>query len=281
MARTISEIKAEMIKAKESNPNLSGLTSTSATAIWSLIFYVAAASIAIFESLFDLFKSDITTRSKEIPTGTLQWYASESLKYQQGDALQLIDGTIDYPNIDADKQIIKLASANEANGLVVIKVASLNGSGDAIPLTTAERQGFEAYWISKRFAGTAISVISQEADLLKAYYRIKVNQSIINPQNGESTTESNVFPIEAAINNFLKTFQGENFAGDMQVMRLTDAIQSVDGVVNVVANQIEAKPYTGNYTDVLSNVDQTYTSAAGHIKIDPSFPLSSTINYTV
>ena len=280
MARSIAEIKAEMVAAKEADSNLDGLTSTSATAIWNLMFFIMAASIAFFESLFDLFKEDIETRAKEIPTGTLQWYAAESLVFQNGDSLELIDGVLTYPVIDEDLQIVKLAAASVNNGLITIKAAALSGD-DAIPLTAPQKTAFEGYWLNKRFAGEALQVISNDPDLLKALYTIKVNASVIDPSNGESLASPGAFPVEDAIDAFLQDFQGENFAGDMQVMKLTDSIQAVSGVLNAVANTIEARPDAGVFVDVLAVSDQTYQSAAGYMAVDPAFPLSTTLTYTV
>jgi hypothetical protein len=280
MARTIAEIKQEMIDAKNADANLAGLTSTSSTAVWNLFFFIVAASIAFFESLFDLFKEDIEQRATEIPTGTLQWYAAESLVFQNGDALELIDGVVTYPIIDTDKQIVKLAAASESNGLVTIKAAKLNGT-TAEPLTAGEKTSFEGYWTEKRFAGTALQVISQNPDLLKALYRIKVNPSVIDPATGESIAAPGTYPVEDAINAFLQEFQGENFAGDMQVMKLTDAIQAVSGVRNAVANTIEAKPDGGAFVDVLASDEETYQTTAGYMAVDPAFPLNTTLTYTV
>jgi len=281
MARTIAEIKQEMIDAKDADSNLDGLTSTSATALWNLFFFIVASSIAFFESLFDLFKEDIEQRAAEIPTGTLSWHASESLVFQFGDTLELIDGNLTYAIIDETKQIAELAAASENNGLVTIKAAALDGGGNAIPLTAPEKTAFDGYWTDKRFAGTALQTVSLDPDLLKALYTIRVNPSAIDPTTGESLANPGDFPVEDAIDAFLQTFQGENFAGEMQVMRLTDSIQAVSGVLNVVANTVEARPDAGVFVDVLANSAQTYESAAGYMGIDPGFPLSSTLTYTV
>jgi hypothetical protein len=280
MARTIAEIKQEMVDAKNADSNLNRLTSTSSTSIWNLFFFIVAGDISFFDVLFDLFKEDIEQRATEIPTGTLQWYAAESLVFQNGDTLELIDGVLTYAVIDEAKQIVKLAAASELNGLVTIKAAKLNGT-TAEPLTAGEKTSFEGYWTNKRFAGTALQVISQNPDLLKALYRIKVNPSVIDPATGESITSPGTFPVEVAINTFLQEFQGENFAGDMQVMKLTDAIQVVEGVRNAVANTIEARPDGGVFVDVLASDEETYQSVAGYMAIDPAFPLSSTLTYTV
>ena len=53
MARSIEQINNEIIKAKESEPALVGLTSTSKVAIWRLWAYITAFVIYILELIFD------------------------------------------------------------------------------------------------------------------------------------------------------------------------------------------------------------------------------------
>lgn len=277
MARTIAEIKAEMVAAKEADSTLSGLTSTSQTAIWNLIFFVTAAAIKFLEDLFDVLQADVEERRLEIPVGVLRWYASESLVYQLGDELVFSNGRLDYEVIDTDKYVVDLAAADVVNGTVIIKAAKLV-SGVAEPLSAQELSGFTEYWVQKRFAGTSISIVSQDPDLILAEYTITVDSQLIALDGSEIGNPTN-FPVENAINEFLQSFQSDNFAGVMQVMKLTDAIQAVAGVENVVATDIQAREDGGSFADILAIPSQSYTAVAGYMKVDPSFPLSSTLTY--
>jgi hypothetical protein len=278
MARTIAEIKAEMVAAKTAEPTLNGITSTSQVAIWNLIFFICAASIKFLEDLFDILQENVEDRRLEIPVGVLRWYASESLVYQLGDELIFADGRLDYAVPNTDKYVVDLAAADVVNGIVVIKVAKIT-SGVAGPLSAGELAGFTQYWTEKRFAGTSISIVSQDPDLLQAYYTITVDSQLI-ALDGSKVGAPSVFPIEDAITEFLQSFQSENFAGVMRIMKLTDAIQSVPGVKNVVPTAIQARPDGGSFVDILSTPSQSYTAVAGYMKVDPSFPLSSTLSYT-
>lgn len=292
MARTIAEIQAEMVATKEADSNLDGLTSTSQTAIWNLIFFICAAAIKFIEDLFDVFSEDIEDRKLEIPVGGLKWYASESLLYQFGDELQflsefvnadgvtvtLIGDTLVYNPVEPDNRVVDLSAADIVNGILIIKVAKVT-SGVAEPLSTAELAGFTQYWLEKRFAGTSISIVSQDPDLLKAEYLITYDPQLLSP-TGESLSTPGTYPVEDAINTFLQSFQSDNFAGSMQVMKLTDAIQTSTGVVNAVASNIEGMPDGGSYTDILAIADQTYSAVAGYMQIDPAFPLNTTLTYT-
>jgi hypothetical protein len=277
MARTIAEIQQAMIDAKNAEAGLAGLTSTSQTAIWNLMFYICAVAIKVIEDLFVVLTDAVEARRLQIPVGVLRWYASESLVYQFGDTLVFADGRLDYAVVDSTKFIVDLAAADIVNGIVVIKAAKIV-SGVAEPLSAPELSGFGQYWLEKRFAGTSITIISQNPDLLKALYTITYDPQVL-ATDGESLSTPGTYPVDDAINSFLQTFQSDAFAGTMQVMKLTDAIQTAAGVLNAVANTVEGKPDGGVYIDILAVVDQTYLATAGYMKIDPAFPLSTTLTY--
>lgn len=280
MSRTIAQIKAAMVAAKGTYTSLSALTSTSATAIWSNIMDVITASIKVHEDLWDIAKEEMESRVREIPTGTLKWYAAESLLFQYGYALEYNRTTklLEYAVEDLDSQIVKLSAATVDGSLVNIKAAKLT-AGVAEKLSALELAAFTQYWIEKRFAGTSISIISSDPDLLKCYLTVKYNPLLLS-NTGVLLSDGTTKPVEDAINNFLQEFQADNFNGDMQVMKLIDAVQSAIGVLNCYATAIEGKKSTGSYQDVLAMAGQTYSSYAGYIIIDTGFPLSTTITYT-
>lgn len=277
--RTIKQIEDAMILDKESRSELDGLTSTSQVAIWrNLIFSFAVAS-NLNEISMEEFQKQVEVRAGEIPTGTSKWYASESLVFQIGDTLEFIDGNVVYPTIDEDNRIITLSSADKENGFLVIKVAKLDAGGNAIPITAVEMTAFKEYWSQKKFACTPLAFVSQDPDKAKIIYRIGVNATVIDPTTGESLLESGVFPVEDAINAFLKSFQSENFSSIFKAMKLTDAIQSVSGVENAVAESVEIKPFDGVFTEVLDEVNEEHLTQAGYVVVDSATPLNTTLIY--
>lgn len=279
MARTIDEIKQDMVANKEAEPTLSGLTSTSKVSKWGAIFYICAVAVKYIEDLFDLLKSDVEARRAEIPVGTTPWYGSESLLYQFGDELIFSNGFVGYEEIDEDKQVIDIAASDIINNVIVIKVAKLN-NGIAEPLATDELNGFKEYWKNKRFAGESISIISANPDQLRLTYRVKVDTQILSV-TGQSNLDGS-YPVEDAINTHLQNFQiQENFNGLLRVMKLTDAIQAVNGVINVVAVSVEGRLNGGTYTDILQDPNQEYRANAGYMRIDPAYPLNTSITYVV
>jgi len=289
--KSIDDIKADMVTQKDLEAGLAGLTSTSLTAIWNLIFFVCATAIKVIEDLFVVLESDVEERKKEIPVGTLKWYADESLLFQYGDSLAFQNTYIDengdtviligknlvYNPVVPANRIVALAAAKVANGLTIIKAAKLVADV-ATKLSAPELSAFTSYWIEKRFAGTAVSIISVDPDLLKALYTITYNAQIL-AADGSLLSDAAAFPAEDAINAFLQQFQGVNFAGNMQVMKLTDAIQAASGVLNAVANVVEGRPDAGVFVDILASTEQSYDSTAGYMAIDPAFPLNTNLTY--
>lgn len=289
---TIDEIKQEMVDQKNLEAGLSGLTSTSLTAIWNLIFFICATSIKWISDLFVVLEEDIETRKKEIPVGTQKWYADESLLFQYGDSLvfqntyvdengdtvTLIGKNLVYDPVVPANQIVALAAADVANGLTIIKAAKLVADVST-KLSAPELAAFTSYWIDKRFSGTAVSIISVDPDLLKAQYTITYNAQVL-AADGSLLSSPTTFPVEDAINAYLQSFQVlDNFAGNMQVMKLTDAIQEATGVLNAVANVIEGRPDAGIFVDILASTEQSYNSTAGYMAIDPAFPLNTNLTY--
>jgi hypothetical protein len=64
-------------------------------------------------------------------------------------------------------------------------------------------------------------------------------------------------------------------------MRLTDAIQSVVGVENAVAESVQMKPDGGVYTEVLDDTNEEYSAQAGYIAVsaDGGETLNDTLTY--
>jgi len=281
MSRTLAVIRAAMDTAKAGYTSLASLTSTSSTAIWKNIFDVIASSIKTHEDLWDVAKAELDERAAEIEPGITQWYAATSLEFQYGYDL-IFDRTtkqLGYSVEDTDAQIVELAAADVESGQTTIRAAKLT-AGVAEKLSALELAAFTEYWVQRRFSGTAINIISVDPDLMKCYLTVTYNPLLLD-NTGTLLSDGATKPVEDAIDTFLQEFQAENFAGDMQVMKLIDAVQAAVGVENVVATDIQAKKDGGTYVDVLALASQTYSSYAGYLKIDTGFPLSTTITYTV
>jgi len=285
MARTIAEIYEEMVVEKQSKTTLNGLqpnkddfqtylndlTTQSKVGAWRLFFFIISVAIWTHENLFDLFQEEIEDRAAEIISGTPVWYRDQTLIFQNGDSVEWNGTRYQYLVYDETKQIIKRAAVFVVGNQVRIKAAKLNTSGSPEKLTTAEKDALTTYINRIKFAGTNIAVISHDPDLLKIGYDVYYDPLILN-SNGELITDETIKPVEYAINSYIQNLP---FDGILNLTKLTDQIQSANGVVDPIITFSEAKYGSLVYTPIINN----YNANAGHLKIDPAFPLSGQINY--
>lgn len=284
MARTILQIYDEIVAELQLmssltnlQPNihnsqtlLSDITTTSKVAIWRLMLWVVSFGIYIHEQVFEKHKKEITAKAEEIISGTSKWYRDQCLLFQLGDSLQWINNKYQYLVINAQNQVIKRAAVIEAGGQVRLKIAKLNGQIPT-PLTLSELNAFQSYINKIKFAGTDITITSAVADTLKLKYNIIYDPLILDSSGGVITSPTTK-PVETTIVNFITNL---TFNGKLVLAKLTDAIQLIDGVVDVELILAEAKfgalPY--------STIVRDYIADAGHLMIDPAFPLSTNITY--
>ncbi len=285
MARGISVIYNEMIAEKETivvlaefepSPDsfetfLADITTRSKVAIWRLLFYVVAVAIWAHEMLWDIFKAFIDDAALKAIPGTLRWYYEQCLVFQYGDGLSWFGNKYQYVPINLENRIIKRAAAVEIGSQVQLKVAKLDGFGVPTPLTAEEKASFENYINKIKFAGTNTLVISEVADLLKIEFDIFYNPLLLNP-DGSLITDTAVYPVEDAINAYIQNLE---FNGFLLLSKLEDAIQSATGVNDFERIVAQAKYGALAYTDI----DVSYNANAGHMAIDPLFPLSASLNY--
>lgn len=280
MSRTLTEIYNEIIDEKQSLSNLNSLmpnssayfpdflaelSSGSKVAIWRLWAWVTAFAIWTHEQLWDIFKAEIEDIAAKAIAGTPRWYYERTLEFQLGDTLVYQDFQYKYATIDESARIIAYCAIQERpDGVVVIKTAK-DSSGSPVQLTGPELTALTAYLQQIKFAGTRLSVNSFAPDDLKIYYEIFYDPIIPEVDI--------VAAVEAAIESFVKNLP---FNGKFNINKLTDTLQGIDGVVDPLFQNAEARygalPYTA--------FDREYESNAGYLQIDGAFPLSATIIYT-
>lgn len=284
MARSISEIYNEMVSEKETMTELTSLlpetdnaetlledvNSGSKVAKWRLFFWIHAVSIWVHEKLFDTHKAEIEARANELITAVPLWYRDQCFLFQYGHSLAW-DGTrYGYETDDPESKIIKRAAVIEAGGQVRIKVAKLVSELPAA-LSAGELAAFELYINQIKVAGTNVAVISRDADLLKIEYDVYYNELVMTG-DGELIDEPGVKPVEDAINSYIQSLP---FNGVLSLTKLTDAVQEAQGVVDPILTSAAAKYGALPY----STIERIYVADAGHMKIDPAFPLETQINY--
>lgn len=254
MARTIQIINQSILDAIAAKPELAGLTSPSATAIFRLIAYVVATVLWVHETIFDRHKADVETALARAKPGTAKWYADQVKKFQAGDTLLVDDEGIHYPSGSTGAKLVTQATAKEnANtGQLFIKVAttSTNAPGGLRALTAPEQTQVFGYLNAIRYPGTRITLVSRDADLLKVVGEVHYNPllDLVALKNS----------VRLAIQNYLLNL---DFDGQIFNARIEDAIQSVAGVNDVLLTRVSVR--SGQLAPTV--VARVYETQAGYI----------------
>jgi hypothetical protein len=249
MARTIQEIESEIIAAKEAQSQLDSLTSSSQTAIWRLWVYVIAVAHLALESLWDIFKIEVNELVASRRLGTPPWYVNIAKEFQLGDDL-LETGL--YAVIDESKRIITRASFKEDDIESVLTLKVAKGVETPTALSTEELSQFRTYIQELKFAGTKVSVISLNADLLRGNLTVYYD-GILNA----NATLTN---IKQAIRDYLANLP---FDGVLLRNELIEKIREVSGVEDCEVVSLRGVQGSTSY-----NIDRLYESQAGYIELD-------------
>lgn len=261
MARTISQIQAEMDVKQAAETSLSSLNSPSQTAIYTLWKYITSYAIYVHETLWDIFKSDLETIVDNAPIGTNQWVRDQVFKFQYDattpQVVQLVDFVPTYNPIDENLRIVtRCSSTTTKTRTVSVKVAK---SDPPAPLTTPELNSLKGYLNEISFAGVEYQVLSADSD------KMFLDASVYYDGQYASVIQANII---AAVNNYLATLP---FDGIIYVSKVEDAIQSVTGVKDVVINNLairadlvsfSAKQYLVQSTAIKQRSSTTY---AGYV----------------
>jgi hypothetical protein len=278
MARTVAQIKQSMLDAKNADPTLSELTSTSQTAKWNLYYFIVASCIAIFEQLQDLFKIDLETIASTAAPSTPQWTRNKVLKFQTGDVAELNTTTfvIEYPTITTANQILtRCAVITAPNRTVLIKVAK---SEPPAPVSGGELAELQSYVETFNPAGIAFTLINEESDKMEVAATIYYNGQY------SSVVATNV---EAALNSYMANLP---FNGIISTQAVVDAMQAVEGVISISLTRILVRRDTVGYGagvtlyNLSTGIDSVqYQTIAGYVteETTASHTFVDTLNYIV
>jgi hypothetical protein len=283
MARSLPEIYNSLIAEKQTLSSLSSLqpsiddaqnlladlTSTSKVSIWRLQLWLVAFGIYIHEQLWDAAKSELEEAASNVVSGTARWYSKQCLLFQYGYPLLYLNDKFQYSQIDLNAQIIKRAACVDQNGIVLLKVAKFV-SNNILPLNSTELAAFQVYINQIKYAGTQTIIVSQNPDFLRLSIDLYYDPQVIDG-NGMLLNGS-TFPVHEAIESFISNLP---FNGELHLSSLVDAIQIAQGVKDIHLNSASSKVGLGPY----NAINVSYLSVAGYLKIDPSYPLTATINY--
>jgi hypothetical protein len=270
MARTIAEIQSSIIAAKNADATLSGLTSTSQTAIWLLWTWVVATSQWVLEQLFVAHMVEVTGLIAQQKPHTLQWYVTMAKAFQKGITLPPDTDTYTMvPPSDPSVLIVAYAAAVELTGLVRIKAAKADGG--SLAKLGADLPAFQAYMGRIKDAGVRLQITSDDPDTLQLALNIYYDPLILD-SSGARLDGSSATPIKDAVKYFLENLP---FNGLFVLNYLIASLQSVEGVRigEVVSAQAQygLLPYTG--------IPVEYLPDAGYMVLHETF-FDANITYT-
>lgn len=282
MARTLAEIKKQMTDAFLADSVIReryGISDSkrfeevfSKVSVESVIFYAVAMAAWTLETLFDLFKMEVNEQIAQNVVPTVRWYHTQAMGFQYGDALVYDDGTeqFHYPSADETKKVVRYCSIKDRGGSIQILVAGDAGGKPSI-LPEGALAAFKSYMNSIKVAGVILDVKSLPADNIRIVAMVQVDPQIIE-SSGRRIADGAYVVVEA-IDAYLANIV---YGGTFNKTKCVDAIQNVEGVIDVTLTSVKAKTAPAeNYAEIMSN---NYTAAAGCFISDS---LNTSIVYVV
>lgn len=239
MARTVAEIKKTMTDAFMADVTIRekyGLSvedtfsgKFSSVSIENILFFIVAACCHVLEMLFDQYKTDVEEKIAMAVVASVPWYYKKALAFQYGDSLVLNERTqqYEYATVDESKQVVKYAAVRDRGTSVQILVSG-DSVGNPVALSNDVLTVFKQYMNRVKVAGVILNITSRESDLLSLFATITIDPLVLN-ERGESLSDGSK-PVEDAIRQHLKSIL---YGGTFNKTKLVDAIQSVEGVIDV------------------------------------------------
>ena len=281
MARSISEIKRTMTDAFMQDEAIrkaydlpEGKTRFadcfSAVSLENLLFYIVAACHYVLESIFEKFTQDVEQKISRAVVASIPWYFDKAKAFQYGDALVLNPRTFgyEYAKINTLKQLVKYVAVRD-RGASIEMLVSTEQNGKPTPLSDEVLTAFKHYINAIKIAGVVINVRTRKADELSIAVKVVVDPLKINRQGVDIASSEKV--VEHAIENYLADIV---YGGTFNKTKLVDAIQRVDGVVDVVLGVCKYKA-GDEFKEIAGN---NYTAVGGSFVV---VGLDKTIEYVV
>lgn len=284
MGRTIKQIKKSMTDQFMADPVLRekyGLAandtfdgSFSAVSFESILFGIVAAAIYTLEAIFDAFRREVDTKIAGSVVASIPWYHKICLEYQHGDNLVLDETTSEYVYelVDDSKKLVKFAACRDRGGGVYILVAKESADGYPEALSNDVLTAFREYINRRKPAGIITDVYSYNPDDITLSIKVQYNPILLN-SDGSLISDPSVFPVEDAVNNYLASIL---YGGTFNRNKLIDAVQSAEGVQDLILGEVSAKASDAQSYSVVEG--NNYTSVGGSFR---SANLRNTISYVL
>lgn len=267
MAQSVEEIKKTMTDSFLQNKYLReayGITGEyttweevfSVVSIENIFIYIVAVCNYALQVMFDRFRRDVDDRIARNIVPTTRYYHTQALAFQYGDGLVYDDATqsFKYAVEDSSKKVVKYCAVMDQGNSIRMLVSG-DESGLPTPLSNAVLTAFKSYINAIKIAGVLITIDSLKADNIKMAATIQVDPQVIDTTG--TRINDGAKPVVDAINSYLA---GIVYGGTFNKTKCVDAIQAVDGVLDVTLDSVEARTSSGNYAPVTGN---NYTAYAG------------------
>ena len=266
MARSIAEIKQTMTNAFMADGTVReryGLSendtfddSFSVVSIENILFYIVAACSHVLEVLFDQFKADVDDKISRAVVASVPWYYKIAKEFQYGDALIFNEATqqYGYEQVSEKKRVVKYVAVRDRGSSIEI-LASGETGGQPTVLSDDVLTAFKQYLNRVKIAGVILSVRSLPADSISITATIRIDPLVIDRTG--TRIEDGSFVVENAVNAYLRNII---YGGTFNKTKLVDAIQNVEGVLDVELHACKYSTDGMTYNDINGN---NYTAVSG------------------
>lgn len=251
----------------------------------NILFDTIAFAVNTLESLWDIFRTEITAEMAQQQAHTKDWYRNKALGFMLG--VPVLAGTdqFDTSGLSDDAiaaaQVIKQAAAiklisDAGYGILRIKVATSTGLGLA-PVPAEVFSAFKSYMLNKVVdAGTQVVLTTREADKLRLTVDAYFDPLVLSPEgarlDGTATT-----PVPDALNAFVRSF---DFNGKLNIKEVERAISAVPGIfyanITAAASKYGGYSYEQTGIDNVGAITMFRVADSGYFEVD-----DLVINYIV
>lgn len=244
----------------------------STVSIENILIYIVAVCAYSLEVMFDAFRKDVDERIARNIVPTVRWYHTQALAFQYGDGL-VYDGQVQafrYATQDASKQVVRYCAVKDRGSSIQILVSGESGGLPDV-LSNEVLTAFKSYMNSVKIAGVILDIRSLPADSIRIEATVQVDPQVI-ATDGRRISDGS-YPVRDAIDSYLRSIV---YGGTFNKTKCVDALQEVEGVVDITLGTVRAKAGSAaEYTVVEGN---NYTAVAGCFI---SNNLESTLTYVV
>lgn len=258
MARSIAEIKNGICAEFMGNESAAAIyrfkvgddfsATFSAVSVESILFYTVAVCIWTLETLFDRFRSDVSTRIDEIIAHRPKWYRDKVLGFMKDKTLvpdkDYYDTSLMSVNDIEAARVVKhaVATENKDASILTIKVAG-EANGVRSPLPKEVEAQLDAYIYEIKDAGVRINLVNIAPDEFNLSCDIYYNPMLL-PENVQN----------ACIDAVKRYIENLPFNGMYTNMDLVDALQKADGVKVVELRETSSREAGVDTTEAINAV---------------------------